>query len=67
MELNAVGNINIFNNKINFKNITLNKDYNATKKDLQFFKINFENILLNKNFVDIFNVKKIKKFILEVI
>ena len=67
VELNVVGNLNILNNKINFYNIILNKNYNATKEDLQYYKTTFENILFDNNFMDIFNVKKIKKFILEII
>ena len=38
------GNINILNNKINFKNITMNQDYEASKEDLNYFKQSFETI-----------------------
>jgi hypothetical protein len=60
------GNINILNNKINFKNIQINQDYNASKEDLNYFKQAFENILFDNDFSDIFNYKKIKEFILEI-
>jgi len=66
LKFNVKGNINIFNNKINFKNITMNQDYQASKEDLNYFKQSFENILFDKDFSDIFSFKKIKEFILEV-
>ena len=64
--LNVRGNINILNNKINFKNITINNNYEASKEDLNYFKQSFETILFNGNFLSIFNYKKIKEFILEI-
>ena len=64
--LNANGNVNILNKKINIKNITLNQDYKASKEDLNYFKQSFESILFNKDFASIFNLKKIKKFIMEI-
>ena len=64
--LNTKGNLGILNQKINFKNISLNENYNASNEDLKYFKEKFENILFNENFIDIFNLKKIKAFILEV-
>ena len=66
MSLIVKGNLNLFNNKINFENIKLNKNYEASKEDLQFFKNNFEDILFDENFLGIFNIKKIKKFILAI-
>ena len=65
-QLNIGGNMNILNNKINFKNITMNKNYAASKEDLNYFKQTFETILFDENFLSIFNYKKIKEFILEV-
>ena len=65
-QLNVKGNINILNNKINFKNITSNNNYEASKEDLNYFKQSFETILFNENFLSIFNYKKIREFILEV-
>ncbi len=64
--LNVKGNLNILNNKINFESIKINQDYIATKEDLNFFKNLFENILFDKNFVNIFDLLKIKSFINEV-
>ena len=64
--LNLIGNLNILNNKINFKKITSNKNYTASKEDLEYFKNNFENILFDESFFKIFDLKKIKEFILEV-
>ena len=60
------GNISVLNKKINFKNISLNENYEATKEDLKFFKETFESVLFDKTFFEIFNEKKIKKFILEI-
>jgi len=66
LKVTAKGNINILNNKINFKNILINQDYKAQKEDLNYFKQSFEKILFDKDFVNIFNIKKIKDFILEI-
>ena len=66
LKLNVEGNINILNNKINFENITMNQSYKASKEDLKYFKQSFENIIFDKNFLNIFNLKKIKDFILEI-
>ena len=64
--LNFVGNLNILNNKINFKSIQLGEVYKAEKEDLIYFKEAFENILFDKGFLNIFNSNKIKEFILEI-
>ena len=60
------GNVNILNNKINFKNITANQDYEASKEDLNYFKTSFERIFFNKNLFGIFDIKKIREFIIEI-
>ena len=60
------GNLNILNKKINFDKISLNS-IELTKDDLKYFKNSFERILFEKNFLGIFNLKKIKIFILEII
>ena len=66
LSLDVKGNINILNNKINFDSIKINQDYIATKEDLNFFKNSFEKILFKQNFVNIFDLFKIKSFINEV-
>ncbi len=66
LELKVKGNINVLSKKVNFKNISMNKNYNASKEDLKYFKNAFENILFDKNFSEIFNLKKIKEFIIEI-
>ena len=66
LNLEVKGNLNILNNKINFESIKINQDYTATKEDLNFFKNSFENILFNQNFINIFDLLKIKNFINEV-
>ena len=65
-KLIVTGNVNILNNKINFKNIKVNQGYEAAKEDLSYFKQSFENILFDEDFLSIFNLKKIKKFIFEI-
>ncbi len=65
-KLNLIGNINILNNKINFKKIISNENFKASKEDLEYFKNSFENILFDQSFLEIFNLKKIKEFVLEV-
>ena len=62
----AKGNLNIFNKKLNLKYLSMNNNYQASKEDLAYFKMTFENILFDESFFDIFNLKKIKAFILEV-
>lgn len=64
-ELNFKGNIGVLNNKISFKSISAN-DYRATKEDLRYFKKKFETILFDKDFFSIFDLKKIKNFIIEI-
>ncbi len=64
--LTTKGNLGILNNKINFKNIEVNKNYKASNEDLKFFKETFEKILFDDGLIKIFNRKKIKKFILEI-
>ena len=60
------GNLNVLNNKISFENIKLNESYVATKEDLKYFKNTFESILFDKNFIKIFDISKIRNFILEI-
>ncbi len=59
----AKGQINVLNNKINFERIQVNKDYSAAKEDLDFFKDIFEKNVFDGDFIEIFNLLKIKKFI----
>ncbi len=66
LELKVEGNLNILSKKVNFKNILMNNNYNASREDLKYFKDIFENILFDKNFSEIFDLKKIKKFIIEI-
>jgi hypothetical protein len=64
-KLKVKGNINVLNKKINFKNISMNQNYEASKEDLNYYKQSFENIIFDKNLLGILNLKKIKKFISE--
>ena len=65
-ELKFKGNLSILNNKINFKGISVNENYDASKEDLKYFKETFENILFDNNFFEIFDLKKLKQFIVEI-
>ena len=64
--LTTKGNLNLFNNKINFKEILLNNNYRASKEDLKYFKKVFEDTIFDKGVLEMFSLKKIKKFILEI-
>ncbi len=59
------GNINVLNNKINFNKIETD-NYQATKDDLKFFKTTFENTLFDKDFTNIFDLSKLRNFIIEI-
>ena len=61
------GNFNILNNKINFQNIVASNNYDASKEDLRYFKETFETIFFDRNFIEIFDLKKIKELILEIL
>ena len=60
------GNLNILNNTINFDSIEMNENYKATIEDIKYFKSSFENILFDKDFQNIFDLSKLRKFILEI-
>ncbi len=63
--LHAEGKLNILNNKINFDKIKMD-DYDAPNEDLKFFKEKFEKILFNEDFNSIFDLSKLRKFIIEI-
>ena len=67
LNLNVKGSINLMGKKINFKKISINKSYEANDEDLKYFKDTFDRILFNESFFKIFNKKKIKDFLLEII
>ena len=64
--LNFAGNLNIYNNKINFSSIDMDGIYQAKKEDLLYYKRIFEKTMFNDNFLKIFNLKKFEKFISEI-
>ncbi len=64
--IKSKGNLNILNNKINFKSVSVDEIYNASEEDLKFFKESFENLVLIEGYGKIFDIKKIREFILEV-
>ena len=65
-KIEFTGNMNVLNEKINFKKIIMNKNYKASAEDLKYFKSSFEKLVFDTGFVEIFNLKKMRKFILEV-
>ncbi len=66
LKLKAKGSLNILSKKINFYRISLNEK-KIPKEDLKYLKNSFETILFNKSFLEIFETKKIKKYILDII
>ena len=66
LRLKAKGNLNILNKKISFDRILLNEK-ESSKEDLKYLKDAFENFLFDKSFLEIFELKKIKNFVLEII
>ena len=60
------GNLNVLNNKINFDEIKMNKNYNASLDDLKYFKNIYENIIFDDNFINMFDLSKIRKFVKEI-
>ena len=62
------GSLNIFRKKINFDKIFIDEiKYTASDEDKIYFKNYFEELLLSDGLIDIFNTKKIKNFIKEII
>ncbi len=66
LRIKAKGDLNLLNKKINYEKILLNEKI-SSKEDLNYYKESFENIFFDKSFSEIFVLKKIKSFILEII
>ena len=66
LDIEIKGSVNILNNKINFYFVKMNNTYQALEEDLKYFKQSFENILFDEGFMNIFDLSKIKKFVLEI-
>ena len=66
LRLKFKGKVNILNRKVKFDLIEVNENFKASKEDLNYFKTSFENILFDQNFINIFNRKKIRKFLQEI-
>ena len=64
--LHVKGNVNLLSKKINFKEILVNEDYQASKEDLNYFKQIFETVFFQKDSLGILNSNKINEFILEI-
>ena len=67
LDLKFKGNLNILNNKINFDQVKVNNNYSASEEDLKFFKNNFEKNNFDEGITKIFNKKKIKNFLMELL
>ena len=67
INLNVDGSINLFNKKINFKNIYVENSYFAKEEDLKYFKDKTESFLIDDSLFEIFKKNKIKNFLLEII
>ena len=65
LDLEVKGRINIIRKIINFDVITVNQNQKAKEEDLKYFKSSFERIFFNKNFLEMFEISKIRKFILD--
>ncbi len=66
IKLKIEGNFNIFKNKVNFDNIEINENYKANLEELKYYKKSFQNIFFKDNYLDLFNLEKIRNFILEI-
>ena len=44
----------------------IKKEKKVLNNDLQYYNQSFENILLDKSFLEIFNRKKVREFLLEI-
>ena len=66
LKVSTKKNLNLINKKINFDNLIINDNNKVSSQDLKYFKRSFENILFDENFFEIFNLNKIKNFILEI-
>ena len=56
----------MLNKKINFDSVSLNENYKATEEDLKYYKKTFENIFLDEEFFKLFQLSKLRKFIIEI-
>jgi len=61
--LELTGSFNITSNKINLDNIIMDNQKKVSAKKLNFYEESFENIIFDNNFMNIFDFKRIKKFI----
>ncbi len=66
LRLSFEGSLNILSKKIYFHKISYNENYSANEQDLKYYKEIFEKILFNENFLNIFEITKIEKFLLEI-
>ena len=66
LNLDFKGALNILNNKIRFESVKTN-NYQASSEDLEYFKVSFEKYLLGDGFIKIFDTKKIKNFLNEIL
>ena len=66
LNLSVHGNINILNNKVNFEKIEIDNIYKASEEDLRYYKTTFENIIFDEDFLKMFDLLKVRKFLFEI-
>ena len=66
ISIKITGNLNLINQKINFDSIIMNKKNRLNEETLNIIKLLSRIYFLTKTFLKIFDLKKIKKFILEI-
>ena len=59
--------INLSLNKIYIKEVILNKEEKFNEEDILYYKKAFENLVIKDDVFEIFNIRKIRQFILEII
>lgn len=67
LNLTLIGMINLSLNKIYIKEIILDKNEKFNEEEILYYKKTFENLVIKNNVFEIFNIKKVRQFILEII
>jgi hypothetical protein len=65
--IRLMGTINLSLNKIYIKEVILNKEEKFNEEDILYYKKAFENLVIKDDVFEIFNIRKIRQFILEII
>ena len=62
-KLNIEGSVNLFSNKINFNEISMDNERFLNKKELDFYKSSLESAVTKESIINILNYSKMKEFI----